>query len=198
MFLYESEVRMKSYDSISTLELIALVKERDDAAFAELVQRYTPMISKVVAGFVCTAFIYDEAFSEGCVALHRAAMSYDISRSSDITFGLFSRICIYRRMCDISAKSSKEAPLVDYDVELISTENNIEQHLVGRERFREYLDKARSVLSKYEYSVFLFYIDGYSTNEISAKLGKDPKSVENAKSRMFKRLREVSDAFSEI
>lgn len=186
---------MDFYKELELAELISMVKAHDDNAFSELVVRYTPMINKVVSGFIGSSLRYDEAFSEACVALHRAAMSYDSSRSTDVTFGLYSRICAYRRMCDVVEKCSKQAPIVDMDVELISLESNIEQHLVGRERMAEYIRKARSVLSDYEYSVFLLYIEGYTTAEISKQLQKDAKSVENAKSRMLKRLREIAPAF---
>ena len=93
---------------------------------------------------------------------------------------------------------SRDARIVDVDIESIGTNVNIEQRIVGRERISEYIEKAHGILSEYEYQVFLLYIDGYSTAEISAKLCKDTKSVENAKLRMFKRLREVSNIFSDI
>lgn len=189
---------MDSYSSMSVLDLIVSARERDDAAFSELISRYTPMINKVIGGFSDSAFRYDEAFSEACVAFHRAVLSYDLSRSSDVTFGLYARICIYRRLCDFSVKNAKEATVVDLDVDLIGAGGNIEQRLVGRERMAEYLSKARGVLSEYEYQVFILYIDGYSTEEIAKNLSKDVKSVENAKSRMLKRLRRVCDIFSDI
>ena len=189
---------MDSCTSLELKSLIELVRHGDDGAFSELVSLYTPMINKVISGFVNSYLRYDEAFSEACVALPRAAMSYDVSRSSDVTFGLYSRICVYRRICDLTEKCMKNASIVDVDVELISTESNIEQRLVGRERMSMYIEKARSVLSEYEFAVFILYIDGYSTAEISDKLGRDSKSVENAKSRMIKHLREENDIFSDI
>ena len=190
---------MDFYSGMSISELIVAARMHDDSAFSELLSRYTPMINKVIGGFSASVFRYDEAFSEACFAFHRAVLSYDLSRSSDVTFGLYARICIYRRLCDLSAKNGKEETIVDLDVDLISGDNNnIEQRLVGRERMSEYLSKARGILSEYEYEVFILYIDGYSTEEISEKLGKDIKSVENAKSRMFRRLHQVCDIFSDV
>ena len=177
---------------------IELVRAGDDAAFFQLVSLYTPMMNKVISGFANPPFRYDEAFSEACVALHRAAMSYDLSRSSDVTFGLYARICVYRRLCDLLEKCMRHTSLVDMDVELISADSNIEQRLVGRERMARFVERARGVLSEYEYAVFMLYIEGYSTAEISEKLGRDQKSVENAKSRMLKNLREESDIFSDV
>lgn len=189
---------MESSTSIEPNPLIELVQAGDDAAFSRLVSLYTPMMNKVISGFVNSLVRYDEAFSEACVALHRAAMSYDLSRSPEVTFGLYARICVYRRVCDLLEKSRRHTPVVDMDVELISAESNIEQRLVGRERMSMFIERAREVLSEYEYSVFMLYIEGYSTAEISEKLGRDHKSVENAKSRMLKHLREESDIFSDV
>jgi len=190
---------MESCNDSQLIALILSARENDDAAFSMLVERYTPMMNKVIAGFSDSRIRYDEIFSEACYALHRAAMSYDISRSSDITFGLYARICVYRRVCDLFEKLSHDVAIADdVDVESISADSNIEQRLVGRERMNEYLKKARGLLSEYEWSVFLLYINGDSTAEIARKLSRDPKSVENAKSRMLKHLRNESDIFSDV
>jgi DNA-binding CsgD family transcriptional regulator len=53
------------------------------------------------------------------------------------------------------------------------------------------------VLSDYEYSVLMLYVNGDTTVEIARKLSKDEKSVENAKTRMFRRLRESAAKFSD-
>lgn len=178
--------------------LVLLVRVGDDGAFSEIVSLYTPMINKVISGFSDPSVSYDEAFSEACVALHRAAMSYDLSRTGEVTFGLYARICVYRRVCDLYEKSAREVPIADVDVYSIPGGVNIEQRLVGRERMREYMQKAKGLLSEYEFSVFKLYIEGYSTREIADKVQKSAKSVENAKSRMLKHLREESDIFSDI
>lgn len=190
---------MESCNDAVLFSLICSAKENDDAAFSALVERYAPMMNKVILSFSDSRFRYDEAFSEACYALHRAALSYDISRSDDVTFGLYAKICIYRRLCDFVEKLGREVGVAaDVDVESLSADSNIEQRLVGRERMAEYLKKARGLLSEYEYRVFLLYINGESTAEIADKLGKDIKSVENAKSRMLRHLRAESDIFSDV
>lgn len=177
-----------------TALLILRAREEDDA-FSELLSRYTPMINKVISGFSGALVNYDEAFAEACIAFHRAVLSYDLSRSEGITFGLYSRICVYRRLCDFIAKRSKEAEVAIVDPDQFSQDGDIEAAIIMRERVEIYLERARKLLSKYEYSVFSLYIDGYSTAEISAKLLKNAKSVENAKARVFKRLREADGTF---
>ena len=189
---------MVEYEDIELSALIKMARERDDGAFSELVRRYTPMINKVISGFLNSELRYDEAFSEACFAFHRAVLSYDDGMSDSVTFGLYSRICIYRRLCDFTSAAKKDILVVDYDVELVCSDSNIEKRIVGRERMAEYLAKARRILSDYEYSVFLMYIEGDTTHEIAKKLEKSNKSVENAKSRMFRHLRDESDLFSDI
>ena len=198
IILCESEVATMKHEDKELAALIAMAREYDDEAFLELTRRYTPMINKLISGFLNSHLCYDEAFSEACFAFHRAVMSYDVGMSDNVTFGLYARICIYRRMCDLVSSTQMGVTIVDCDVELLSSDSNIEQCIVGRERMAEYLSKARSVLSDYEYRVFLMYIEGATTHEIAKKLGKNNKSVENAKTRMFKHLREESNLFSGI
>ena len=188
-------------DSCANSELIRLIEATrggDDSAFSELVSLYTPMLNKVVSGFVGPTLRHDEAFSEACVALHRAAMSYDLCRVGEVTFGLYARICVYRRVSDLSEKNMRCLPTVDVDVDAIVSYSNIEQRLVGRERMAEYMKKARGLLSEYEYQVFTLYVEGYSSLEIAEKLNRPVKSVDNAKGRLIKHLREGSDIFSDV
>ncbi len=189
---------MSSYKDFEIDKLINLARERDDSAFSEILTRYMPMMNKVICGFVTPLITYDEAYSEACVALHRAVLSYDFEKSDKITFGLYARICVYRRLLTLASGVKEETLRVDMDVDMLSAGANIEQCLVGRERMNEYLDAAKKLLSEYEYSVFLLYLDGASTAEISKKLGRDRKSVENAKSRMLKNLRRESSIFFDI
>ncbi len=190
---------MSSYKDFDIKKLITLARElRDDGAFSEIVSRYMPMMNKVVLGFVTPLITYDEAYAEACVALHRAVLSYDLERSDKITFGLYARICVYRRLLTLASGTKEDVMRVDVDVDMISAGTSIEQRLLGRERMNEYLDAARKLLSEYEYSVFLLYLDGASTSEIAKKLGKNQKSVENAKVRMLRNLRRESSVFFDI
>ena len=190
---------MNSYTDFKLEELLVCVHSHDDAAFSELLGRYTPLITGVARGFVSSVFSYDEAFADACVAFHKAAMSFDLKKEG-ITFGLYARICIYRRLYDTVEKLARHNQFIgdDIDVDNLSDGKNIESRIVGRERMQEYLQKARSVLSDYEYRVFLLYIEGDSTAVIAEKLEQTSKSVDNAKARMFKSLRKFSDLFSDI
>lgn len=186
---------MDRFAEMEVSSLVLLTRANDNFAFGELVKRYTPMINKVISGFDFPPSRKEEADSEAYVALYRAALSYNLS-NKDVTFGLYARICVYRRLCDFAGRELREAAsLEDVDIADIATASAIEANLVNRESMRTYLARAREILSDYEYDVFRLYLNGYTTREIAGILSKTSKSVDNAKNRMLKNLREHSSSF---
>ncbi len=179
---------MNSYEQIDVSELVLLCREHDDAAFAELVRRYMPMMRKVVSSFPAVSLDYDELIQEACVSLHSAVVNYDLSQDS-VTFGLYARICISHRMLDLARAAKPAAVDIDGCAEDRSDSDSIESELVSRETFELVMKSAKELLSDYEYKVLMLHIQGYKTPEISAIVGRDTKSVDNAKSRLFRRLR---------
>ena len=178
-------------------ELIIACKKGDDFSFSELVRRYTPLVNKLVSEFAIDAVPAAELFSEGCVALYQAVMSFD-SAQCNVTFGLYARVCISHRFVDIARKQRRLPEVADYDVEAVDGSEGPDAGLFRREKIDSIIGYAKSVLSDYEYSVLLYHIQGYKTADISEKLGKSPKSVDNAKYRIFSRLRLLLGDVSEI
>lgn len=175
--------------------LVLMTRANDDLAFAEIVRRYTPMVRSVISGFDFPPSFAKEAESEACVALYRAAMSYDLS-SDKVTFGLYARICVYRKLCDFAVKElSLEERMLDIDKVNLASSCTVESRLVRRESISGYLTRAREILSDYEYKVFELYLKGYTTRDIAGLLGKSAKSVDNAKNRMMRQLREHGSSF---
>ena len=189
---------MQDYVKSEISDLILRVREGSDEAFSELTRRYLPMIKKVSYGFSADKVRSDEALCEASVAFYKAAMTYDVSRT-DVTFGLYARICVYRRLCDLAGKAKgKEDLFSDLDVENISVQSGIEASLVSRESMSLALEKIKSLLSEYEYEVFILHLEGYTTAQIANRLSKGAKSVDNAKARAIKRLRDSRAGFSEL
>ena len=169
-------------------ELIEKCRARDDDAFSELLSRYTPMISREVAAISADSLSHDELFSEASVALHTAVMRYDRARS-EVTFGLYARICVHNRLLDLVRLESKLPTCQEYDEDDDAEAESPESELLLRDTAERLLDAARRELSDYEYRVLILYMQGYKTAEISKRLARSPKSVDNAKSRIFTRLR---------
>ena len=188
---------MLEYDNLEVENLIIKVRERDDFAFAELVRRYTPMVNKLISGFSSDTVSYDEAFSEACVALHKASLTYKLEIVG-VTFGLYARICVKRRLSDLYSAKDSLTTDEEFDVDKISVGSNVESMLLLKERVQSFISCAREILSDYEYRVFILYIQGYDTDSMCELLSRDKKSVENAKARMLKTLRSESKKFADI
>lgn len=187
---------MNRYENVEIGPLVAECRKGDDYAFDEIVSRYTPMIRKVISGFSTSSLGFDELFSESCIALHSAVQSYDLEQS-DVTFGLYARICVHHRLVDLlRAESSHKFSFCD--VEHVADCESVESGLVKRETVEILINTAKSLLSDYEYRVLMLHIQGYKTGAIAKMLSRTPKSVDNAKSRVFRRLRLALGNLSEI
>ena len=185
---------MENFKDLSVNDLVALSKEHNEDAFCELVLRYTPMIYRVIGSISSSVLSGDELFSEGCVALHSAAMSYDLSQDK-VTFGLYARVCVYNAIVDCIRQSSGKDISTDDDITGIPDATSLENAVANKESVEFLLKSAQRILSDYEYQVLMYHIRGYRTADIAKRLSRPAKSVDNAKSRIFKRLR---DAFGDI
>ena len=179
---------MKSQNSEDIRDLILACRNRDDEAFSRLVVLYTPMMRKVISAFSVSTGDFDECFAEACVALHSAVLRYDLQQT-EVTFGLYARICVHHRLVDFFRSAPTLAGSDEYEVDALSDSDSIEKSIVERETVEMLMKSARTLLSDYEYRVLLLHMQGYKTAAIADLVGKDAKSVDNAKSRLFRRLR---------
>lgn len=177
-------------DFLSDTQLIALIqacRAGDDAAFSQLFSHYTPLLHSITRKIDTEDA---DAFAEACIGLYKAVMSFDTEQSS-VTFGLYARICITRRLSDyLRARGVREDRLSDLDVDSIAVPGGIEARLVRMEESMELRSRARALLSEYEYRVFLMWLQGYKTGAIAQELAVEAKSVDNAKARITKKLRD--------
>ena len=179
---------MKFFENADIEALIIGCRNHDDEAFDELVRRYTPMMRKVICSFPSVSDEFGELFSEACVALHIAAQRYDLGQS-DVTFGLYARICVRNRILGLLRNSDSSLDYSECDVEQMGEDRGPEADIIERESFDRIMNSARNLLSDYEYRVLMLHIQGYKTAVIAESLGRTAKSVDNAKSRIFRRLR---------
>lgn len=169
--------------------LIKRARTADQEAFAEIVSLYTPMLQHVACKY---SLDFDEVFSELCMSVFRAVKSFDIAQG-EVTFGLFAQICADRAACDISRKKRTTERIEcdpDADVEDIAEAGDVADDLIRKERNEAFRRDARELLSAYEYSVLLKWLGGDKTADIAASLSTTPKSVDNAKARILKKLRD--------
>ena len=170
-------------------ELITAVRTGDETAFERLVEIYRPMIDSLIRSF---SFDFRDAYSEACVSLHRAALTYDLEQDG-VTFGLYAKICVERCLIDLRDKEARAITRFvdgDVDVDQIAVSGGIQAMLEHREQTAYFLSVAKEVLSDFEYDVYRYWMLGYKSADIASILEVTAKAVDNAKNRMWKKLRE--------
>ncbi len=175
--------------------LILKYREDVESAFDELVKLYAPLIDSLV-------YRYRDGFSAFCdtddirqyamIAFAKAIMTYNVEQNS-VSFGLYAKVCIFNtlssRLRDARRESLQVLP-IEGGFNTPSFED-ISGDVIADENAKHLKDIINKSLTRLEARVFEFYAEGYSAEEISRKLGKSEKSVENAVFRARKKLKTV-------
>lgn len=178
--------------------ILLRAREGDEQAFSQLLDGYMPLIRKATVAFKRPSLTDDELMCEASVAFYKAVLSFDLSQT-EVTFGLYAHICVYRRLGDLVSKvDNRDGKISDVDVAAIPVSSGIESRLASGEMIRTVLSRVRGLLSDFEYEVFILSFEGYTTAQIAERLGKSGKSIDNAKFRLTRRLRAESSLFSDI
>lgn len=176
--------------------LLSLVRAGKTSAFARLIDTYRPLLYARIAAFRYEGQEIDDAYSEACLALYRAALRYQ--GWAGVTFGLYAKICIDNALKTGYRKNRVGNSASDGQVDLVSFEEADAAGLVAdfsdpvleEEAMSVLLSQIMRELSSYEKTVFtLYYINGIAVSEIAKQLGKGEKSVKNAISRLVIKLR---------
>ena len=173
----------------NTEALILRAKSGDEEAFELLVVMYRPMIDSVIKRF---SLDVDEMFSEACMGFYRAVTTYSIDQGN-VTFGLYAKICVERCLIDVVRKSGHDISGridTEIDVDTIAVSDGIQSMLEHREQMAHFLKLAKNTLSDFEYDVYRYWMFGYKTADIADAMGTTAKSIDNAKNRMMKKLRD--------
>lgn len=173
------------------LSLISRVRGGDEGAFSDLTLQYRPLIESMARRFLKKSdgdmLLMDDVMQEAALAFYSAACSYDVN--SEVTFGLYAKICIRNRLVSMQralyAKKKKRKP----------REKTVSQDPVNRLLDKENSEllekKIDSALSKLEMSVFELYVQKKTYVEIAGELGISVKSVDNAIYRIKTKLRRL-------
>ena len=121
-------------------------------------------------------------------------MTYRLDQDG-VTFGLYAKICIYHRLIDL--RRANNIPCASVDIEKLYVTPSIDSRLADAERFDSLMSRSRELLSDFEYQIFVLHVQGYRTARISEILSVSSKSVDNAKNRIFRKLREYFSDYSD-
>ena len=74
--------------------------------------------------------------------MHVAAGRFNLSQT-DVTFGLYARICVRNRILDLLRSAEGDKNITEYDVEMMTEGDNVESQLADREEFELILGSAK-------------------------------------------------------
>lgn len=193
---------MTDYSKIENdSRLIELLQNGDSAALNYILEKYKPLVIKNTKDFFLVGGDTEDLIQEGMIGLFSATRDYDIN--SEVSFFHFANLCIRRNLIKaIEADNRKKnSPLNDYVSISIDEGNSMDQYfsfekdpaelIVTAEQTSEIILKLNDSLSEFERQVLKYYIAGLDYQEIAMILNKEPKDIDNAKSRIKTKAKKI-------
>lgn len=191
-------------------ELLRIYREGDPHAGEELVARYKGLVLKNAKSLFLVGGDRDDLIQEGMMGVFSAMLTYRADRGA--SFRTFANLCIRRQMLKAIESSSmkKHMPLntallldntgggegvreTDLPEGLNPLLRDPLQILLDDEAVERLLIKIRSRLSSMEEQVLSFHLEGLDYLQIADRMGREPKSIDNALQRIRAKVRREID-----
>lgn len=196
-------------------KLLELAKAGDEISLTQLMNIYKPVVNKLARKYFLINSSLDDIIQEGMLGLFKAFRSYKLG--AEASFKTYATLCINRQIqTAITANNrNKNIPLNTYfsinnqgkillsvkkeegeedeDNGFFVPSNDLtpEESILFREKLSELNLQINKELSLFEKKVLSLYIKGLNYVEIAEVLKKQPKSIDNALSRIKIKLREL-------
>ncbi len=202
----------EKYAGLSDDELVVMAAG-DEYAFEYLVTKYKCIVLSKARGYFLVGADKEDIIQEGMIGLIKAIRDYKAEREA--SFKSFAEICINRQIITAikSATRQKHIPLNNYIslsrpvyendesnenrtvLDILQADSNLnpEERIIREESYRGMDEKIMKSLSHFEKEVLRHYFSGNTYAEISEKIGKPVKSIDNALQRIKKKLEKYYD-----
>lgn len=200
-----------AYNEMSDEAVVALAQNGDEAAMDFILKKYSATVRITANHYFLVGAEHDDLVQEGMIGLFKAVQSYSPEKST--AFRSFADLCITRNILTAikGATRQKHLPLNSYvslDRPVYEEESDLtmmdvvgrkdtvnpEEIVINREKVVFLGDRLAKFLSKLECQVLLYYLRGESYTDIAARLGKDPKAIDNAIQRIRRKLKKIGEA----
>jgi RNA polymerase sporulation-specific sigma factor len=199
------------YNDLEDEELVELAHRGDSEALEFLIQKYRYFVNAKTKTYFLIGADREDIIQEGMIGLFKAIRDY---KSDKLTsFLSFAELCITRQIITAikTATRQKHIPLNSYisldkpiyndesertlmDIVTSSKSLNPEELLINQEEFSKIEGKMSKLLNELEREVLTLYLDGQSYKEISDELNRQVKAIDNALTRVKRKLKKYSDA----
>ncbi len=199
-------------EHMSDNELLSNIRKNDDSSSFILdyfMEKYKKLVLTQARSLFLIGGDKDDLIQEGMIGLYKALRDYDPKKSDNFT--AYAETIVYRQMCNAIKTSTrmKNQPLnnyVSFNVPVTTVKNNEETQILLSDLIEAtessnpeelLIDKENATmieyelvkrLSKLEKSVYDMYISGMNYKQIADILGRSPKAVDNALTRIRKKL----------
>ena len=196
--------KFDEYKNDSDEELIEQLRNGKKDIIDYIMDKYKYLVRKRANAMFLIGGDTDDLIQEGMIGLFKAVRDYN--REKDASFSHFADICIARQIYSAveASQRKKHQPLNSYislnsdagtegndsflDL-LESFENgNPEQLLIDRENVMAIQEKAKKALSKMEWEVLEYHLQGLNYRQIAECMEREPKAIDNALQRIRSKL----------
>lgn len=192
-----------SLEEMTDEQLMEALRNGQEEITDYLMEKYKALVLKQAKTLYLIGGENDDLIQEGMIGLFKAVRDY--REDKDTSFYHFAKLCISRQMYHAIEASNrkKHAPLNSYlsidskeettvmmPKEAMHTQNvDPEQILIEQENLQNMRQKVMESLSKMEQDVLSDYLDGMDYQAIARKMGKTPKSIDNALQRIRRKVK---------
>ncbi len=182
---------------LSDEQLIALIRSGDETSFEKLSKRYAALIYGKAAEFSNSISFEDkdDLVQESYIAFLHAVNSFRTDKN--VSFKTYLNRCIFNKLSSVYANEKRKkkipyncmVPIDDSELSDIGGVSDPEQQLIDNEGFADLQKKIKKSLSSFEQKVLSHYLSGSSYVQTARSLNTTVKAVDNALSRIRKKLR---------
>ena len=201
----KTEEDVDEYQKLADEELIQKLREGDERIMDYILEKYKPLVLRKANAMFLIGGDTDDLIQEGMIGLFKAIRDYRSDRET--SFFHFAELCINRQLYSAVEASNrkKHVPLNTYvsfysqtteegkslaETLLTDQMDDPEQLVIEQENFTAFWEQLREQLSALERQVLDAYLEGKNYRQIAEELGKSPKTIDNALSRIKGKIRQ--------
>lgn len=195
------------YEEGNDNELLFLISESNEEAKSELIKKYTGIVYSIARKYVNNAISLGieekDLVQEGFIGLSKAIDTYNTEKN--VLFYTYAPICIETHIMtalksankkrnqslnsSLSLEGLTESEIINVNEIMKDEMSDPSIKLIDKENFEEILELAKKILTDFEFEVFNLKIEGYDNTEISNKMNKNNRSIENTMFRIKQKLK---------
>ncbi|MCI9305906.1 MAG: sigma-70 family RNA polymerase sigma factor [Lachnospiraceae bacterium] len=187
---------MERWEQLTDEQLIENINAGETLCMDVLIERYKRQVRNQARPLYLIGGDSDDLIQEGMLGLFKAIRDYRPDKSD--SFEAFASLCISRQLYSAiqAAGRLKHAPLnsyVELSPELGEQADGLkgrspEELLIDQENIRSLQEEILKAATPLEQKILEAYLNGQSYTEIAQRLGKEPKSIDNALQRIRRKL----------